>query len=272
MLLQPNLVTDRDELALAEFIRVTHTDGLQLPFGSILDCVRTSARTGKCSFRVSGQLSEAAARGIRAAIPIFDRKFEGIKLEKVGLGDSGVAMVIQGAIDAQIPEFSFKGVPLGPLSLNLLLDYFKSDRHFVRKLDLEDCKVQQEHVDKLLQAMVLQRHEAEEQLHPIPAATLAPTPASKAPGQDESPPKQRGSSASSASSQSPRAPGVSSPRHQNRSGSSSPGEGLAAEAVIPKVVKVRTLRLRNIKLQTCDKVLKLVRHALRLRKLDLAYN
>lgn len=140
--MRPNLVTDKDELALAEFIKVTHTDGQQLPFGSILDCIKTSTKTGKCSFRVSGQLSEAAARGIQSAMAIFDRRFEAIKLEKVGLGDSGVAMLIQGAINARITEFSLKQVVLGAQSLNLLLDYFKSDKHFVKKLDIEDCKIQ----------------------------------------------------------------------------------------------------------------------------------
>ena len=98
---------------MAEFIKVTHTDGQQLPFGNILDCVKTDPRTGNCLFKVSGQLSEAAARGIQSAITIFDREFNEIKLEKVGLSDNGVAMIIEGAIKAKIAEYSFKGVILG---------------------------------------------------------------------------------------------------------------------------------------------------------------
>ena len=39
VLSKAKLMTDQDERALAEFIKVTHSDGQQLPFGSVLDCI-----------------------------------------------------------------------------------------------------------------------------------------------------------------------------------------------------------------------------------------
>ena len=54
VLSKANVMTDQDERALAEFIKVTHSDGLQLPFGSILDCIVEDPYTGLIAFKVNG--------------------------------------------------------------------------------------------------------------------------------------------------------------------------------------------------------------------------
>ena len=54
VLSKANVMTDLDERALAEFIKVTHSDGQQLPFGSILDCIVEEPYTGQIAFKVNG--------------------------------------------------------------------------------------------------------------------------------------------------------------------------------------------------------------------------
>lgn len=120
--------------------------------------------------------------------------------------------------------------------------------------------------------MVLQCHEAEERLSPIQSTTLAAGPQTKAAGRNQSLARRDGSTDRSVDSESSQDGGILAPLKKSIAIDTSLGAGRSAEEEIPKIIKLRTLRLRNIKLQACDKVVKVVKHALRLKKLDLAYN